>query len=220
MSRLALPSLWRGVRNLASHLVMYLPMVLMATLALLTYWLYRQTPGAAPAVPERAERHEADYFMRGFAIRDFDGQGRLRSEVRGELLRHYPDTDTLEIENIQMRSPKEQHVTVARAKRAISNADASEVQLIGLARIERSPQAGAKGAADQRLGFEGEFLHVFARTERVRSHKPVLVTRGSDRIEASSLDFSYLDRNASFSGRVSARFDSKPSAVSPPVQER
>jgi lipopolysaccharide export system protein LptC len=53
-----------------------------------------------------------------------------------------------------------------------------------------------------KLTFAGEFLHVFMNTERVKSHKPVELTRGKDRFTADSMDFDNLDSVMLLSGRV------------------
>jgi lipopolysaccharide export system protein LptC len=203
--------------NLWSAAVLYLPLALMALLALGTYWLYRNTPGAPVVQAAPSASHDADYFMRGFSLRHFGPDGRVKSEIRGDYMRHFPDTDTLEIEAVRMKAPRDaNYVTLATARKAISNADGSEVQLLGQARVRREVQSGAKVADAQPMAFEGEFLHVFAQTERVKSHLPVVVIRGNDRIESANLDFSYLDRNATFSGRVTARFDGKPQTSARP----
>lgn len=203
-------SLIRSLQGLWGAIALYLPLLIMGTLALATYWLYRNTPLAAPAQPTRAERHEADYFMKEFALRTFSPQGTLKSEVRGQVMHHYPDTDTVEIEQVRMLSYDDnRQLTLATASKAISNADGSEVQLLGHAQIVREAWVNPQGAPMPRMAFEGEFLHVFVNTERVKSHKPVLLTRGTDRIEAATLDFSYLDRAASFDGRVSATLGGK-----------
>jgi lipopolysaccharide export system protein LptC len=203
-------TLFHALLDLWSRVLLFLPLLLVAVLALSTYWLYRHTPTQAAAEPQKPLRHEADYFMRNFSIRSFDASGQLKSEVRGDMLRHYPDTDTLEIEKVVMQGINQrQNVTLASGHRAISNADGSEVQLLGNARVLRDETRADNGQLLPRLAFEGEFLHIFANTEQIKSHKPVTVIRGTDRIEASSLDFSYLDRNATFSGRVSARFDGR-----------
>jgi lipopolysaccharide export system protein LptC len=39
-------------------------------------------------------------------------------------------------------------------------------------------------------------------TERVKSHKPVTLTRGNDRFTADSLDYDNLDRVMLLNGRV------------------
>jgi lipopolysaccharide export system protein LptC len=52
------------------------------------------------------------------------------------------------------------------------------------------------------VSFASEFLHAFLNTERVKSHKPVTLTRGSDRFTADSMDFDNLDRVMLLNGRV------------------
>ncbi|MBP7565756.1 MAG: LPS export ABC transporter periplasmic protein LptC [Burkholderiaceae bacterium] len=183
--------------------VIYLPVLLMALLALGTYWLARNAP--APLQPEvqREVQHEPDYFMRRFAVKTFDGGGQLKSEVFGSEARHYPDTDTLEIDRARIRAVSPAGVvTTATADRALTNADGSEVQLIGNAVVVREAATGRDGQAQPRLEFRGEFLHAFLDTERVRSHKPVTLTRGSDRFTADSLDYDNLDRQVQLQGRV------------------
>ena len=48
----------------------------------------------------------------------------------------------------------------------------------------------------------GEFLHVFVNTERVKSHKPVILTHGSDQFTGETLDYDNLDRVMELKGRV------------------
>ena len=52
------------------------------------------------------------------------------------------------------------------------------------------------------MEFQGEFLHAFLNTERVRSHKPVTLIRGNDRFTADQLDYDNLDRLMELRGRV------------------
>ncbi len=191
------------LRDSWERLSIYLPVVLMALLALGSYWLVRNAPTpAAPAV-ERELNSDPDYFMRNFAVKSFDDGGRLRSEIRGAQLWHYPDTDTLEIDKAHIRSRNEQGlVTVATANRALSNADGSEVQLFGNAIVVREAQKDASGRLLPRLELRSEFLHAYANVERVRSDKPVVLIRDGDRFTADRLDYDNLDRQLQLDGRV------------------
>lgn len=192
-------TLWRAW----DRLTIYLPAILMALMALGTYWLARNTPSfSAPGVT-RAATHDPDYFMRGFSVKNFDPAGRLKSEIHGKEARHYPDTDTMEIDLPRIRSFNEQGVlTVSTAQRAISNGDGSEVQLLGNAVVTREVVEGAKAQATPKLEIRGEFLHVFVQAERIRSHKPVQLRRGDDEFSADRLEYSNLDRVLELSGRV------------------
>jgi len=195
-------SAWARLRSAWDHLTIYLPVILMGLMALGTYWLARSTPSFLPPEAQRAETHDPDYFMRRFSVKTFDPTGRLKSEVVGTEARHYPDTDTLEIDQPRIRAYSEKgELTVATAKRGLSNADGSEVQLIGDAVVTREASQGPDGPKP-RMEFRGEFLHAFMDTERVRSHKPVTLIRGTDQFTADSLDYDNLERVMDLRGRV------------------
>ena len=186
------------------QLSLYLPVVLMGLLALGTWWLVRNAPMPQLPAAERPPAHQPDYFMKIFSVKSFDATGRLQSEVQGDVARHYPDTDTLEIDQARMRSVTPQgRVTVATADRALTNADGSEVQLFGNAIVTREPLAAQPGApAQPRLEFRSEFLHAYTSTERVHSDKPVTLTRGNDRFTADAMDYDNLDQVLQMRGRV------------------
>ena len=191
----------RGFGRAWDRVTIYLPIILMGVLALATYWLARTTPGATSspgAVP--AARHEPDYFLRNFSVKSFERTGRLKSEIQGTEARHFPDTDTLEIEQPHMRSyGTKGELTIATAKRAISNSDGSQVQLIGNAVVTRElpnkPEV-------PRLEVRGEFLHVFGNEERVKSDQPVTLKRGDDVFQADNMNYDNLDRIMELTGRV------------------
>ena len=186
------------------RMTVYLPIILMAVMALGTYWLARNTPTLGTPETPRPATHDPDYFMRGFSVKTYDATGRLRSEVYGSEARHFPDTDTVEIDQPRIRSfnAANGQLTVATARRALSNADVSEVQLFGDAVVTREASTDAGGQPQPAMQFRGEFLHVFVDTERVKSNKPVELTRGADRFTADSLDYDNLDRVLQLQGRV------------------
>ena len=182
---------------------LYLPVILMGTLALGTWWLVRHAPQPGAPVVVAAPKHEPDYFMADFSVKNFDATGRLQSEVQGSLARHYPDTDTLEIDGAKMRSMAPNgRLTRATAKRALTNADGSEVQLFGSAVVIREAMVPARGRAQPRLEFRSEFLHAWPQTERVSSNQPVVITRGRDQFTADSMAYDNLEQVLQLRGRV------------------
>jgi lipopolysaccharide export system protein LptC len=123
--------------------------------------------------------------------------------VFGSEARHFPDTDTLEIDKPRIRAFNARgDLTVATATRALTNADGSEVQLIGNAVVTREAAKGPDGGSSPTLEFRGEFLHAFLNTEQVKSHKPVTLTRGGDTFSADSLEFDNVGRVLALDGRV------------------
>jgi lipopolysaccharide export system protein LptC len=190
-------------KNVWERFLLYLPLVVMGSLALGTYWLVRTTPQTAGPVVAGPVRHEPDYFMQGFSIRTFDATGRIRTEVLGEKARHYPDTKWLEIDAIQIRSFDAQgRLTRATADRGLTTEDSSEVKLLGNAVVVREAATDAPASAAQRMEYRGEFLHAFMNTEKIKSHLPVELTRGSDRFTAESLDFDNVGQVLQLRGRV------------------
>jgi lipopolysaccharide export system protein LptC len=183
--------------------MLYLPLAVMGILALGTYWLVHSTPDiGAPAVA-RALTHEPDYFMQGFSVKTFDAMGRIRSEVVGEKARHYPDTKWVEIDNIRIRSFDERgRLTIATAKQGLTNEGSTEVQLLGNAVVVREADQAIPNGAAPRMEYRSEFLHAFLTIEKVKSHKPVELLRGSDQFTADNLDFDNIEQVLQLRGRV------------------
>ena len=181
----------------------YLPMVMMAFLALATYWLVRNTPLAfMPEAPKSAV-HEPDYFMRHATVKIFDETGRLKSEVSGTEARHYPDNETLEVDKVKVRSVgPDGRITVSTANRGLSNDEGTEVQLMGNAIVVREAMTLPNGNQLPRVEFRGEFLHVFLNDERLRSHLPVVLIRGADQFTGNQFEYDNLDQVAQLTGRV------------------
>lgn len=191
------------LRQLLDRLTLYLPVLLMGALAMSTYWLVRTAPFTSKPEPVVTARHLPDYFMRGFAVKTFDAEGKLKSAVSGAEARHFPDSDTLEIDQVLIRSfDKEGHLTTASAQRALTNGDGTEVQLMGAAKVVRAATQSVQGTARPALTFTGEFLHAFVETGRVTSNKPVVLTRGQDRFTADTMAFDNQQRVMQLDGRV------------------
>ncbi len=185
------------------RLSIYLPIAVMGLMALGTYWLVQNSPGVGGPVIERPVRHEPDYFMNNFSVTSLVESGRLKSEIFGLAARHFPDTDTLEIDHIRIRSFDEQgRLTTATADRALTNSDASVVELFGNARLVREASRDQSDNPVARIEFRGEYLHADTETERISSNKPVELRRGDDVFVADKMDFDNVQQVMVMQGRV------------------
>jgi lipopolysaccharide export system protein LptC len=194
---------WRRALRLWDQVSIYLPLLLMGSLALGTYWLVRNSPVFSAPEAAKEAKHEVDYFMRKFTIKTFDETGRLKSEIYGIEARHYPDTDTLEIDAPRIRSISDAgRLVTSTGNRALSNGDGSEVQLMGNARVVREAAKDADGNDLPRMEFQGEFLHAYINDERVKSHLPVVLIRGSDQFTGDTFAFNNITGVADLNGRV------------------
>jgi lipopolysaccharide export system protein LptC len=183
--------------RLRQALSSYLPLLLMALLAASTWWLVRHTPQAPGAGAEAPPRLAPDYTMDGFSITRFGPDGQVALRIAGDVLRHYPATDRLEVEGVRIHAiAPDGRVTDASAKRALANGDGSEIQLLGSARVTSQLEGG------ETLEVQGEFLHAFLRFERLRSHLPVRVRHGGSDTRAGGLEYDHVQRLLQLKGPV------------------
>ena len=185
--------------RLRDTLSSYLPLLLMAALALATWWLVKNSPRLTVPAVERPISSEPDYTMTQFSLERFDATGRLKVRIEGDRLRHFPDTDRVEIDQARIQAfAQDGRVTLATAARALGNGDASELQLMGGAEVT------AQDVAGQPLVMRGEFLHAFLVTERVQSHLPVLVSQGGTSLQAAAMDYDNATRRLDLKGPIRA----------------
>lgn len=195
---------WR--LRVASLFMAYLPLLVMALLALGTWWLVENTPLPEGPGGTVTLRHEPDYTMRAFVVQRFGRDGVMRTQIEGDVALHYPDTDTLEIENPRIRAiAANGRVTLASAERALANGDGSEVQLLVGAHVVREATA-----QEEAIDFRSDFLHVFLNAERVRTHLRVKVTQGETEVQAAGMEYDNLARVVDLKGRMRAVFVDNP----------
>jgi len=199
------PWLWR-LQNLVSN---YLPLLLMALLASGTWWLVKNTPLLGEPGEPVPPRHVPDYRMANFEIQRIGADGRLNVQIAGAELRHYPDTDTLEIDDVRLRAvAPDGSLAIAVAKRALSNGDGSDLQLLGDVRLRRLPPgSGENGPA--LLEVRGEFLQALSNSEVLRSHLPVTIRQGSTTLNTSNFEYRHLSGKLSFTSKAQGQIVSR-----------
>jgi len=189
-------------RRLLDRLSLYLPAILMAVFALGSWWLVRSLPSffnetAAPSV-----RHEPDYFLQIFSVKSFDSQGRLMRELSGEHAQHFPDTDTLDIQKVQLRghSQEGQQVT-AVADQALAKGDGTQVTLVGNVHISQPASTSPNGPRPA-TEMRSQEIKAFVKEERLVSEVPVEVRRGQDLFTAEKMQMNSRTGEYELSGRV------------------
>ena len=189
-------------RRALDRLALYLPAILMAIFALGSWWLVRSLPSFFNETTSPSVRHEPDYFLNHFSVKTFDSRGRLMRELSGEHAQHFPDTDTLDVQKVQMRghSQEGQHVN-AVADQALANGDGSQVTLVGNVHISQpasTSPAGPRAATEMR----SQEIKAFVKEERLVSEVPVEVRRGQDLFTAEKMQMNSKTGEYELSGRV------------------
>jgi lipopolysaccharide export system protein LptC len=167
-------------------LASWLPLLLMALLALGSWWLVKNVPPPLTPKATSSTRTEPDYTMSGFTMQRFEANGRLKLRIAGAQMRHFPDTDRIEVEQLQMEAfAPDGRITRAVAQRGVSNGDGSEIQLFGQARVtHQDPKAPL-------VELSSEFLHLYTTGERLHTHLPAQLTRGRAVLRAVGLSYDH-----------------------------
>lgn len=187
-----------GVR-LRGLFATYLPLLLLSTLAVLTWWLARHSPKPPPERGTEAARHEPDYTARRVLLQRFDAAGRLVAQVEGEQARHYPDTDEIEVDTVLLSTTGvDGRRTRATARQAVAAGDNTRYSLEGGARVVST------GADGRSIEIEGEHLLVLAKERRVRADRPVTVRQGGSALSADAMEFDEVTQRVTLRGRVRA----------------
>lgn len=193
----------------------FAPIIALAAMAALTYWLLQQKVATQDRPPTPIE-HKPDYTLIDFVVRTFDDQGRSRTQIAGSQLDYFPDDETLFITKpiVRSRGVDTKALSQTVANRATSNRDGSEVQFFGAVRSTREaytvPAKGAQAASTSPpIEITGEFLHVWANEERLRSHLPLIVKRGKSQMSANQVEVNNYDGSLKLTGRARVSLESK-----------
>jgi lipopolysaccharide export system protein LptC len=188
------------------------PVLLMAAVAGATWWLVQHAPRPEPAAAAPAVGHVADYEMRGFSIRHQGRSGLAASLIEGDHVRHYADTDSLEVDGLRLHwTDAGGRLTEAMADRAVLREEGTELVLEGHARVQRAAAGASQaqpGTAGDAVEFHSEWIFIDTRKELVRTNKRVILVFGDTHFEASALQYDHasdeLDLDGPVRGRVSA----------------
>ena len=190
------------LRGLLDRLVRVLPGVLMTIFALGSWWLVRSLPSLFNEAPPKLVRLEPDYYLEKFSVKSFDIQGRLSRELSGSRAQHFPDSDTLEVNQVKLRALSlEGRLVNASADKALAKGDGTQMTLLG--NVKLTQQVGPSGKNNGAL-FEmsGQSLNAFPKDERLVSDLPIEIRRGTDVFSANSMQLNAKTGAYELSGKV------------------
>lgn len=195
-----------------------LPLLAAAGLAGFTWWLVQSSPKEGGAARAVLASSEPDYELHHARLARFNPQGRLDAVLDGQAMRHYPATDTLQIDEVVMSardaSGRGLH---AVAHQGLADQRSERVTLSGGANVVAFP---APTPADQGTGlrggpvrFTGEGMRIDARARTVSSDQPVLLTQDHSQIRAQSMVYDERSGIGDLGGRVRGQYQVAPGAV-------
>jgi len=197
------------------------PLVLAAALAGFTWWLVASSPdvgdGARPPEPDRGT---PDYELAHARLARFDAHGRLEAVIDGDRMRHYPVTQTVQIDAMQlaMRHPDGRRV-LAQAREGEWSEGRGLASLSGQADVRLADAGVVLPAQAAELGARGdvgvtrilgERLDLDTRARVLTSQQPVTVLREGSTVLAQTLRHDEPAGLTDLGGRVQGRLVSAP----------
>ena len=189
---------WANLRRRLDSLTLYLPLIVMAILALGSWWLVRSLPELQPTDSARPARTEPDYRLENFTVKTFDKAGQLTRQIQGASATHFPQPNKLHILRIQMFARNEAgNEFRAQANKGISSDDDKQFDLIGDVRAVR--QGDARTPLTR---LRGERITSLMDEDRLVSALPVEITRDRDVFTSETMDFNTRTGQYVLQGRV------------------
>ncbi len=175
--------------------VSWSPLLFLAGLAALTYWLDAQIqkPDVSRSI---APRHTPDLFIDRFHATQYSADGAPQQQLTAVHAEHFADDDSIELEQPQvvLQNPEQPRFTLTAARAQVSG-DRQDLYLRGnVTAIREAPPGGDRqdGLPGEPLTLHTEYLHVRPNDNTMRTDRKVSLESPSAYIESVGMD---LDRN-------------------------
>lgn len=159
-------------------LVAWSPVLLLAGLAALTYWLDAQIQ---PSNPRRdgASRHDPDMYIENFSGVTYGVDGGVLQSLTAKQAQHYPDDDSIDLTSpsLTLTDPGKPRLTIAADLGTVSG-NREIVTLRGNVRATRDADTAARTPGTAPVGpatFTTDMLRITPKASRAETDKPVTI---------------------------------------------
>jgi len=178
------------------------PLLLMLSLAGLTFWLERtvhEEEGLHPSL----RRHDPDYIIDNIRHTRYSALGAVESTLAAAKMLHYPDDDTTDLvePRLVQTKPDEPRITVTADRGAVSE-NGEEVFLYDNVLLVRD---GSKERPEARM--RTEFLHLVRGKSVVNSDREVVITEDSRMLSGRGMEYHNDTQELFLNERVRGRYD-------------
>lgn len=189
--------------QLGTRTAIAFPMVLLAFIAMITYWIDYTVQPELPRI-DGSSRHDPDYIMSNFETTQTDIKGDLRYKLAAIEMRHFPDDDTTEL-----KQPKYTQFAVNKpytrveSVRGFVSSNGEEVQLFDNVVVTRQAFE-AKGE----MTVETDYLNIRPNEELVTTDRPVVIKQAPKTvIYATGMIYEKKKQTVTLLNRVRAHYE-------------
>lgn len=193
----------------------YIPAVLLAALAGLTYWLDQRVQ---PLGPLRGAAGSPDFIIDDLVATRMNATGTPRYAVRAKKVVHYPadNSAVLEDPDVTHFEPGEAPVLIKASHGEISN-NGENIYLSGSVDVRRLPYANEPG-----MSLQTSYLHVIPDLDLAKTNREVTLTRGNSTVKSVGLEFNNATRTLKLLSNVKGTIETPAKGALPamPWQRR
>ena len=176
--------------------VAYVPVLLLAGLAALTYWLDQVVE--PEAARDGSVRHDPDVIIDGLAATKMALTGLPNYSVKARRMFHYPDDGSYKLEQPELThfDPDAAPVSI-RSDTGELSGDGNDVYFRDNVFLRRPAFDG-----DQEMTMSTSYLHVIPDKDTALTDKPVVLTQGDSVVHSVGLEFNNATRQLKLLSRV------------------
>lgn len=196
-------SIWRTSLRL-------MPLILMGTLTLVTFWLVKKNAPAEKSAIERVRLHEPDYTISNGALSALNESGDTKYRVLGKKVIHYDDDASIDIETPRIRLfPPEKSPVTVKADKGHLDGDLTILDLIDNAEIFRPQQAAtASEPARPRMLARSSYFKVLINDDVIETDKPITLEQGVSVMHSTDGGvFNNIEQSMILFGQVKGRIE-------------
>jgi lipopolysaccharide export system protein LptC len=189
--------------NLVGKSAIIFPLVLLSTLALLTYWINQTVQPPAPRL-DGSSRHDPDYIISNFVTTQTDVNGDLRYKLAAVEMKHYPDDDTtyLQRPRYTQYAVNKPYTQVEGLRGYVSN-NGEEVQIFDNVKVTRQAFE-EKGE----MTLETDYLNIRPNDELVQTQSPVVIRQAPKTvIYATGMIYEKKNKTFTLLNKVRAHYE-------------
>lgn len=196
-------TIWRTLLRL-------MPLILMGTLTLVTFWLVKKNTPAEKSAIERVRLHEPDYTISNGALSALNEFGVTKYRVLGKKVIHYDDDASIDIETPRIRFfPPEKSPVTVKADKGHLDGDLTVLDLMDNAEIFRPFQvASATEPARPRMLARSSYFKVLINDDIIKTKKPITLEQGISVMNSTEGGvFNNIEQSMILSGQVKGRIE-------------
>jgi lipopolysaccharide export system protein LptC len=179
------------------------PLVLLLTLALLSFWLERTSREQPASTAQRL--HDPDYSVEHFTVTDYNLAGTPVATLAAARMVHYPEDDSTDLvaPRLTQALPEQPRLRLS-ADRGMLSRDAADVYLYDNVVLLREPENDTR---DTRM--QTSFLHVIQARALIRTDREVRITERGRSLIGRGMEYDNATRQLSLDAQVRGSFEAQ-----------